>query len=437
MRKKLFAAISLSIGALFILAAGQVLAAGESGSGYASHSSVPIQGLQSWYLSPMFVYTHSDSKRDSDWGRGGTLRIGKILSEHFNAELSLSGSHFPNDPSKWDTFSAGLHGLFFFTHDLFNSDTRVAPFLDLGAAFVRSRAKIPGATHYRYHNDPVFNADLGTNLRLNDYGLKLRIEAGYQWTLYNGGSHEVTFGEPQVLAGLVIPLGKQQPRQVQTEPRIMDSDHDGVEDNRDECPNTPAGAQVNASGCALDTDNDGVPNYQDQCRNTPQGVSVDDKGCTLDSDNDGVPDYKDQCPNTKANLQVDKHGCVVEATRTLEDVHFATDSSRLTQDSRESLDNEAELLQKELKRSPDTYALVNGYTDSVGAASYNKKLSQERADSVRTYLIGQGVDSSRLKAVGHGEENPVASNKTAAGRLQNRRVSVSVQKQSVSVPKQK
>src|SRR5690625_3888114 len=95
MKKTLLAAISVSVGLLSMFAAGQVLAAGEGADTYASGSTVPVHGFQSWYVAPMFVYTHSDSKRDTEWGRGGTLRIGKILGEHFNAELSLSGSHFP------------------------------------------------------------------------------------------------------------------------------------------------------------------------------------------------------------------------------------------------------------------------------------------------------------------------------------------------------
>ena len=69
----------------------------------------------------------------------------------------------------------------------------------------------------------------------------------------------------------------------------LDSDGDGVPDDRDKCPNTPAGERVNADGCALDSDGDGVPDSQDQCPATPAGLLTDATGCALDGDNDGVP----------------------------------------------------------------------------------------------------------------------------------------------------
>ncbi len=65
---------------------------------------------------------------------------------------------------------------------------------------------------------------------------------------------------------------------------------------------------------------------------------------------------------------------------------------------------------------------IEGHTDSRGSARYNKKLSQRRVDSVRTYLIGQGIAAGRLVAQGFGEEKPIASNRTRAGRAKNRRV---------------
>ncbi len=94
-----------------------------------------------------------------------------------------------------------------------------------------------------------------------------------------------------------------------------DSDNDGVLDTDDLCPNTPAGATVDANGCSngqLDDDNDGVQNSDDVCANTPTGENVDATGCSqsqLDDDSDGVMNNVDQCPNTPANAQVDTNGC--------------------------------------------------------------------------------------------------------------------------------
>jgi outer membrane protein OmpA-like peptidoglycan-associated protein len=94
-------------------------------------------------------------------------------------------------------------------------------------------------------------------------------------------------------------------------PLPKDADADGVADNLDRCPNTPAGDKVDARGCSLpkDGDGDGVVDALDKCPNTSPGVKVDATGCELDSDKDGVPDSADKCPNTGAGEKVDATGC--------------------------------------------------------------------------------------------------------------------------------
>jgi len=79
-----------------------------------------------------------------------------------------------------------------------------------------------------------------------------------------------------------------------------------------------------------------------------------------------------------------------------------------------------------LNKHPDRSVAIEGYTDSVGSEDYNQALSQRRADSVRSYLVGQGIGSGRLTASGLGMSDPVAGNDSAAGRQQNRRVEVIV-----------
>ena len=95
----------------------------------------------------------------------------------------------------------------------------------------------------------------------------------------------------------------------------IDSDRDGVYDGIDKCPGTPAGAHVDATGCTGDADADGVPDGIDQCPATPAGVHVDAKGCPVDSDVDGVPDGVDQCPNTPAGVTVDPAGCPLDSDK--------------------------------------------------------------------------------------------------------------------------
>jgi OmpA-OmpF porin, OOP family len=95
----------------------------------------------------------------------------------------------------------------------------------------------------------------------------------------------------------------------------IDSDRDGVADGLDKCPGTPAGAHVDATGCPTDADADGVPDGIDECPTTPTGVRVDAKGCPVDADADGVPDGVDQCPTTPAGVAVDAAGCSLDADK--------------------------------------------------------------------------------------------------------------------------
>jgi OOP family OmpA-OmpF porin len=90
---------------------------------------------------------------------------------------------------------------------------------------------------------------------------------------------------------------------------VPDSDGDGILNNRDRCPDTPAGAQVDGRGCPSDSDGDGVPDGVDRCANTVAGASVDASGCTHDTDSDNIPDGLDRCPATPAGVLVDPRGC--------------------------------------------------------------------------------------------------------------------------------
>jgi len=90
---------------------------------------------------------------------------------------------------------------------------------------------------------------------------------------------------------------------------IPDSDADGVLDNRDKCPDTPAGASVDSRGCPSDGDGDGVPDGVDRCTTTVAGAAVDERGCPRDTDGDNIADGLDRCPDTPAGVLVDPRGC--------------------------------------------------------------------------------------------------------------------------------
>lgn len=100
-------------------------------------------------------------------------------------------------------------------------------------------------------------------------------------------------------------------------PVPADADEDGVADGNDACPDTPAGRAVDARGCPIptDRDGDGVPDADDACQDTPPGTVVDSRGCQApaDADGDGVSDLEDACPNTPAGAEVDSRGCAIQA----------------------------------------------------------------------------------------------------------------------------
>ncbi len=195
---------------------------------------------------------------------------------------------------------------------------------------------------------------------------------------------------------------------------LLDSDGDGVVDEVDQCPNTPRGITVDARGCPPDSDGDGVPDYLDRCPGTPPGVAVDKSGCPFDSDGDGVADHLDKCPNTPKGATVNEAGCWSLQATTLYD----SNSSYIRAEAYPLLDEVAGILMK----NPAMEVEVQGHTDNTGSAKYNQWLSEKRAQRVKDYLVSKGIDPSRLEAKGYGLTQPVASNATAEGRAQNRRV---------------
>ena len=152
-----------------------------------------------------------------------------------------------------------------------------------------------------------------------------------------------------------------------------------------------------------------------------------------DTDGDGVADQFDKCAGTPAGTKVDGSGCplpvpapvVTETTSTsnvtgFETIQFEFNSSVLKTESYPTLDKLSSVL-----RENGGKVTTKGYASSEGTAAYNMKLSKDRANSVKTYLVNSGVNASQVTAKGFGEANPIASNDTEEGRIQNRRVETS------------
>ncbi len=201
---------------------------------------------------------------------------------------------------------------------------------------------------------------------------------------------------------------------------IPDTDKDGINDEEDKCPTVPGLARY--QGCPIpDTDKDGINDEEDKCPTVPGLARY--QGCPIpDTDNDGTNDEEDKCvtiPGPKENF-----GCPVisEEIKKKVDVAaanilFVTGSAKLQTKSFKGLNEVVQIM----KDNPAMSLAIDGHTDNVGADDKNQVLSDNRANSVKAYLVSKGIAESRIAAQGHGETIPIADNKTAAGRQKNRR----------------
>ncbi|MBN1131094.1 MAG: OmpA family protein [Chitinispirillaceae bacterium] len=205
----------------------------------------------------------------------------------------------------------------------------------------------------------------------------------------------------------------------------VDSDGDGIVDRLDKCPKE-AGITANKGCPDLDTDGDGIPDRLDKCPKDAEDKDgfQDQDGCPdPDNDGDGFPDATDKCPNNPGVAETGGCPKSKEITRdqlVLKGVNFESSKAVLLQGSYKVLDDVAE----SLREWPEVNIEIQGHTDASGNAANNLTLSQERAETVRQYLIDKGISASRLNAVGYGQDKPIADNTNKSGRAQNRRVEI-------------
>jgi OmpA-OmpF porin, OOP family len=210
-----------------------------------------------------------------------------------------------------------------------------------------------------------------------------------------------------------------------------DNDADGIADLKDKCPNDPEDKDgfQDDDGCPdPDNDTDGIADAVDKCPNDPEDKDgfEDDDGCPdPDNDKDGVLDLVDKCPNNPG--PADNAGCprkyehivvTQEKIELKQKIFFDTDKASIQSRSFGLLDEIGSALRARVTMT----VRIEGHTDARGTRAHNLQLSQSRAESVRAHLIGLGIDASRMEAKGFGPDQPIETNKTAAGREKNRRV---------------
>jgi len=204
-----------------------------------------------------------------------------------------------------------------------------------------------------------------------------------------------------------------------------DTDGDGIADKDDACPDVAGPAST--KGCP-DGDGDGVADKDDKCPTVAGPKS--NNGCPeiKDADKDGVPDTEDDCPIVAGPAS--NKGCpevteeVVKELRVqARSIFFITGKSTLDA-AKPATATSLDAIKEILKNYPNAKFEVNGHTDNVGKPASNKKLSEARAKAVVEALVARGINPANLTAQGFGDTKPVASNKTAKGRAENRRTEV-------------
>jgi len=206
---------------------------------------------------------------------------------------------------------------------------------------------------------------------------------------------------------------------------IPDSDGDGIDDEKDKCPTVAGLAKYD--GCPIpDSDGDGIDDEKDKCP-TVAGLAKYD-GCPApDRDNDGINDDEDKCPDI-AGVASNK-GCPevpANVTKSLQasssNISFGTGAKNitLTGKSNASLDQIVTIMNE----NPGLSIRVEGHTSNVGDHDANMKLSQDRADAVKAYLVSKGINADRITAEGFGDTMPIGDNKTASGRTKNTRIEI-------------
>jgi OOP family OmpA-OmpF porin len=344
----------------------------------------------SWYVAPQAVYVDPDRLYNADESIGGSLAIGKVLSKNWDAELGYVDS-------RHDVTGGGnklkLAGPSIYLNRVFMRDNAVNPFIGVGFYGIGSRDNGTGQSHH--HLGAGIKAGILADLTSNG-ALQLSAEVGKRSDNFSDHLEDV-------FAGLGLHFNFGAPAKAAPAPVVVAA--------------APAPAPVPvAPPPPADSDQDGVIDPQDMCPNTVAGAKVDAKGCEMDNDGDGVVNRLDKCPRTPAGDKVDAVGCGVNIAL---EVQFDTNSATIKPESYAELDSFVQFFND----VPSAKGELQGHTDNVGKDAYNLKLSQRRAESVKAYVLSKGVEAARITSTkGYGESQPVADNTTVEGRAANRRV---------------
>ena len=378
------------------------------------------------------------------------------LSYYLGAGFSLSTQYVSNEIGKTNSDVAVTSFDNYIKYNLSEKD--LMPYLFAGYGFTKFSEGRQNSliTEKGTTNSPLVG--VGLNYFLND-NLALNLSVSYR-----NSNDEKSYNHLQHIIGLSsYNFG------------IEDSDKDDVPDKRDACPNVPGLKEF--AGCP-DTDGDGIPDHQDACPEAA-GTKIN-LGCP-DTDGDGITDNKDACPKRAGTFEVqgcpdrdgdgitddedkcleisgkpNNRGCPVaerdsKSIINKEDSYSDVAGQETITESHESaaelvqflisdqskivfvvnsyqLDQKAETallhLTRLMVKFPKTNIYIEGHTSNDGTWIYNMKLSEKRAKEVKKYLIGKGINGSRIRTLWFGEDRPIGNNSTQKGKEKNRRVKI-------------
>jgi outer membrane protein OmpA-like peptidoglycan-associated protein len=369
-----------------------VLGAGLLAAAYGlpvhAHGDGPL--MQGPYLAPMASYILTDDEVYDD-GLGGVLAAGYRNSWWAVEAAALLGSYNAAQGEDADFEGGTINGLVF----PFSGLPNLFALIGAGGLHVNAHPVID-----RRYTLTTLEAGVGHlwPLSFGRYEFAIRTDARWRTgkrerRVDPGGDLDIPthFDDTLIQLGLQLPLRMPAPEpEPVPEPVVVvpiaDSDGDGVLDDRDQCPDTPRGTEVDSAGCPL------------------------------------PPPPPPPCEAPGPGERVSLAGCGTGDVLILQGVHFEHDRAALTPDARTILDGVAE----ELNTHVGIAVEIGGHTDSLGSDRYNQRLSEQRALAVHDYLVAAGVDTGRLTVNGYGEARPVADNDSDDGRQRNRRVELTI-----------
>ena len=276
-------------------------------TGSADASIKPYALTVTPHISGHIFEGNENAKNAAEYG----VSFGYNFSKHWAAELT--GSYYTMEElspgiQEFDVVNAKIDALYHF-----QPDEKIVPYFIVGLGGLSIEQDAASTEH----SNEDFSANYGFGFKFftTDWlAIRTEVKHLFRFDVSEGGTkHNKTYNNLLLSAGFLFQLGGVE----EISGKLIDSDDDGIVDNRDRCPDTPPGYGVDGNGCPVDSDSDGVVDAEDLCADTESGTEVDANGCPLvteeviveDADSDGILDINDKCPNTPAEIPVNSYGC--------------------------------------------------------------------------------------------------------------------------------